>query len=188
MKKMLEKIRKSWMLSAVISMALGLILLLLPGFIAKGAGYLLGGAAILFGLNRIIRYFQQQKIYPEFFRGDLLVGFLAAGLGIFIMLQVEMVISLLPMIAGVVLASNGVVGLQRAISAKKAAYRQWWLLLGFAVLTLGLGALLIINPFGALKTAVSVIGGALIYEGLSDMMTMLLAGKKIDGWKNTGKK
>ena len=188
MKRMMEKIQKSWMLSAIISMVLGLIMMVLPGFITKAAGYLLGTVAILFGLNRIIHYFRQENLYPAFFRGDLLVGFLAAGLGLFIMLHVEMVVSLLPVMAGAVLISNGVVGLQRAFGAGKALYDRWWLLLIFAALALGAGILLVINPFGTLKTAVSVIGGALIYEGASDILTMLLAGKKIDGWKKAAGK
>lgn len=188
MKKLLKKMQESWMLSAVISIILGLIFLIIPGFITKAAGYLMGIAAILLGAGRVIRYFRQENIYPEFFRGDLLIGFLAAGIGLFIMLHVESVISIVPVLCGAVLLSNGVVGLQRTLGAYRANYSRWWLLMIFALLTLGAGILLIINPFAALKTAVSVIGAALIYEGGTDIITMLMAGKQIDGWKNTVKK
>lgn len=188
MNKMLEKIQKSWMLSAGASMIIGLVLVLIPGFITKAAGYLMGAAAILFGLIRIIRYFGQKHIYPEFFRGDLLAGFLAAGLGLYILLNVEAVLGLVPVMAGAALIANGVVGLQRAHQAKKAGYQAWWMLLAFAGITLAAGVLLVINPFGALKTAVILIGAALIYEGASDILTMLIAGKKIEGWKASEKK
>ena len=188
MKNILEKMQKSWMTSAVISIVLGLILLIMPGFITKAAGYLMGAAAILLGAGRIIRYFRQQHIYPEFFRGDLLIGFLAAGMGLFIMLNVETVISIVPVLCGAMLLSNGVIGLQRTLGAYRAQYSRWWLLLIFAGITLGAGVLLIMNPFGALKTAVSVIGAALIYEGASDILTMLIAGKEIDSWKSAVKK
>jgi len=33
-----------------------------------------------------------------------------------------------------------------------------------------------------------VVGGGLIYEGISDILTMLLAGKRIDGWKRPAKR
>lgn len=183
----MKKMSSNWMFSAVTSMVIGLLLVLLPGFLTKAAGYLLGAAAVLFGVNRVITYFKQEKIYPEFFRGDLMIGLLAGTLGVFVMLNVQTVVSLLPLVFGAILFSNGVVGVQRAVQAQKAAYKQWWLLLIFALLTLGLGVVLVINPFGSLQAAVTLIGAGLMYEGVSDLLTMMLAGKKIDGWKHSGK-
>ena len=181
--QMWKQISKHWLFSSAITIFLGLLLLLMPGFITKAAGYVLGIGAVVFGGSQVIRYFQEERIYPEFFRKDLMVGLLAATLGILILIRVEGVISLAPAVLGAVLFSNGVVGLQRAINARKAAYPQWWMLLIFALLTLALGLVLIINPFGSVKAAVMVVGGGLIYEGISDILTMLFAGKKIDGWK-----
>lgn len=183
----MKKMSSNWMFSAVTSMVIGLLLVLLPGFLTKAAGYLLGAAAVLFGVNRVLTYFKQEKIYPEFFRGDLMIGLLAGTLGVFVMLNVQTVVSLLPLVFGAILFSNGVVGVQRAVQAQKAAYKQWWLLLIFALLTLGLGVVLVINPFGSLQAAVTLIGAGLMYEGVSDLLTMMLAGKKIDGWKHSGK-
>ena len=181
--QMWKQISKHWLFSSAVTIFLGLLLLLMPGFITKAAGYVLGIGAVVFGGSQVIRYFQEERIYPEFFRKDLMVGLLAATLGILILIRVEGVISLAPAVLGAVLFSNGVVGLQRAIKARKAAYPQWWMLLIFALLTLALGLVLIINPFGSVKAAVMVVGGGLIYEGISDILTMLFAGKKIDGWK-----
>jgi len=50
-----------------------------------------------------------------------------------------------------------------------------------------MGVVLIINPFASIKLAISIVGGCLIYEGISDLLTMLLAGKKVDGWKELNK-
>ena len=71
MTKFLKNLSKSWMFSAVASMALGLVLLLLPGISTKIVGYVLGALAIAFGVGRAVKYFQQKHIYPVFFRGDL---------------------------------------------------------------------------------------------------------------------
>ena len=188
LKEQWEKMRKNWLFSAAASAALGFLLLVMPGFLTKAAGYALGIGAILFGGSRVLNYFQEERMYPEFFRKDLMVGLLSVTLGILAMVKIDAMISLVPAAFGAVLFSNGVVGLQRALYAKKAAYSQWWLLLAFAVLTLALGLLLIINPFGVLKTAVRVIGAALMYEGITDALTMLIAGKKIDQWKEFMKK
>ena len=187
MAKFLKNLSKSWMFSAVASMALGLVLLLLPGISTKIVGYVLGALAIAFGVGRAVKYFQQKHIYPEFFRGDLMLGMLVGALGILIIANVEMVISLAPIAFGVALVSNGVVGLQRAFVAKLGAYKQWWLLLAFALITLAMGVVLIINPFATVKLAISIVGACLIYEGVSDLLTMLLAGKKVEIWRNLKK-
>ncbi|MBE5787461.1 MAG: hypothetical protein E7324_07980 [Clostridiales bacterium] len=187
MNNSMKKISEKWQFSAAVSIILGLILLLLPGISTRIVGYLLGALAIGLGADRAVKYFQQKHIYPEFFRGDLMLGLLMATLGILIIVNVEMVISLVPIAFGVALVSNGIVGLQRTWMARQGAYEQWWLLLIFALLTFGMGVVLIINPFASIKLAISIVGGCLIYEGISDLLTMLLAGKKVDGWKELNK-
>ena len=45
----------------------------------------------------------------------------------------------------------------------------WWLDLALSALTLALGALILINPFGTFAALVTLIGLVLIYDGLSDL-------------------
>ena len=46
---------------------------------------------------------------------------------------------------------------------------RWWLDLALSALTLALGALILINPFGTFAALVTLIGLVLIYDGLSDL-------------------
>ncbi|MEG2958970.1 MAG: hypothetical protein RR828_04460, partial [Oscillospiraceae bacterium] len=48
-------------------------------------------------------------------------------------------------------------------------YEKWWVVLILALLTAALALLVIFNPFGALNTLIMVIGGILIYQGISDL-------------------
>lgn len=54
-----------------------------------------------------------------------------------------------------------------------------------AALTIALGLVLVLNPFASAQVAVAVIGASLIYDGLTDVLTILLVGKRIDEWKRT---
>jgi len=51
------------------------------------------------------------------------------------------------------------------------------------LLTLAAGVVLLVNPFASLQVAIIVIGAALIYEGVTDMLSILLISKKIGQWK-----
>ena len=48
-------------------------------------------------------------------------------------------------------------------------YSKYWVALLLGVVTVGLGILLICNPFEAVNTAVTLIGIFLIYDGASDI-------------------
>lgn len=179
----IKKFRENWPLASGITIVLGLVLVLFPGLIARLAGYLLGAAAIAFGVYSLTCYFKQQRLMPEFFRAELLGGFLAVALGLYIILHVDTVVSLLPFLAGAALLANGVVSLQRTLTARRSGYKGWEVLLVMTIVTLVFGLLLMVNPFKAIETIVIIIGIALLYEGLSDVVAMLMTGKKIDLWK-----
>ena len=64
---------------------------------------------------------------------------------------------------------HGVVDLQAAFNIKRGGFEKWWVSLLLAVVTLLLGALIIIDPFAALDALLILIGLVLIFDGLSDL-------------------
>ena len=79
-------------------------------------------------------------------------------------------IALIQYVFGAVVILHGVLDLQGAISlASSHRARRWWVDLLLAVLTLGLGLLILVNPFGTFAALVMLIGCTLIYDGLSDL-------------------
>ena len=76
---------------------------------------------------------------------------------------------IIPIIVGILIVIHGVNNIQQTITLCKGKYSMWWLALIMAILTIGLGALLIIRPFAALDTVVMLIGFFLIYDGLSNV-------------------
>ena len=183
----LKEIKQNWMFAAVLSIAVGLVLLLFPGITIQVVCYLLGCLVIIFGASRIIRYFKQDPAYHEVFQGDLMTGLFGAVIGLFMILKAEIVVSLVPIVFGVVLLTSGIGNVQRTIDARRAGYPRWGVLLALALLTIVLSLLLLINPFGSMQVAVAVIGASLIYEGVSDIVFMLLLGKRIEEWKNAAR-
>lgn len=184
-KGLLEELKRNWMFSAILSMLLGLVLLLFPGITTRVVCFLLGGLIILYGLTHVIRYFRQENTYAELFQGDLMIGLFGIAIGLFMILRADVVVSLIPIIFGIVLMANGIAGVQRAANARRAGYSRWGLLLALAILTAALSILLLVNPFATIKVTVAVIGASLIYEGISDLVAMHLVGKRIEKWKKS---
>ena len=180
-----NKLKQSWICSAIVTIVLGLILVLFPAATLTSVSYVLGGIAIAMGVIRTVRYFKQDHTYPFLFQSDLVVGLLSVGFGIFMVSQPVTVMSLLPHIFGILMVGCGIGGILRAVDAKKAGFAYWGVLLGLAIVSIVLGWLIMANPFGALETAVTVIGAGLIYQGVTDIATTLIVGKRIDQWKKS---
>ncbi len=182
-KKIFERLQKAWIFSSLLSIVLGIILLFFPSITIQVVCYLLGGLAILYGIGRVIRYARQGEAYPELFRGDLMIGLFLIAIGLFIVFRIEFVAGFIPVIFGIALLASGIGGVQRSMDAKRAGYERWVALLLLAALTIALGLVLVLNPFASAQVAVAVIGASLIYDGLTDVLTILLVGKRIDEWK-----
>lgn len=182
-RSVLKDVRRNWLIAAFLSIALGLVLLLFPGITAKAVCYLLGGLSILFGVSRILRHFQHDSDYAVFFQGDLTLGLFCVVIGLFMILRAEAVISLIPIFFGIVLLASGITGIQRAVDSKRNGCCYSWALVLMPLLTLAAGVVLLVNPFASLQVAIIVIGATLIYEGVTDMLSILLISKKIGQWK-----
>lgn len=184
-KKLLADLKRNWILSAVITCAFGLVLLLFPNQALTAVTYTLGFLAVVMGVIRTVRYFKQDHTYPFLFQSDLVVGLMTVGLGLFMITQPQTVLSMLPHLFGILLVGCGVGNILRAVDAKKAGIAQWGVLLALAIISIVLGWLIICNPFGVLDTLVAIIGAGLIFEGVTDIVTTLWVGKRIDAWKKT---
>ena len=178
-------LKRNWIVSAVVTCVIGLILLIFPGQSLNGISYAVGFLAVVMGVIRVVRYFKQDHTYPFLFQSDLVVGLLTVGFGLFMITRPETFMALLPHIFGILLVGCGVGNILRAVDAKKAGLSQWAVLLALAIVTIVLGWLVLANPFGTVEVVTMVIGGCLVYEGVTDIITTLLVGKRIDAWKKS---
>ena len=97
------------------------------------------------------------------------VGVVLSGLGIWLMTSSDSVIALVQYVFGAVVIFHGVLDVQSSVSLMRQGAARWWLDLALSALTLALGALILINPFGTFAALVTLIGLVLIYDGLSDL-------------------
>lgn len=169
MKSILRQQRRSSILVALATIVLGLVLVVWPDRSVSLMCSLLGAALLIFGMLYILGWFagKRRAGSPAVM---VIPGVVLAGLGVWLMTSSEMVVALIQYVFGAVLLFHGVLDLQGAVSLAGRRYARWWLDLVLAALTLVLGAVILINPFGTFAALVMLIGISLIYDGVSDLL------------------
>ena len=170
MKAVLRQQRLSSALTAGAVCLLGLVLLLWPDRSAELICRMLGVGVLLSGLVYLIGSLRGRAEGRLLF---LLPGAVLSGLGAWLLTRPESVITLVQYVAGAVLVFHGLLDLQGTLALLRAKARPWWPELVFSLLTLGLGVLVIRNPFSTFAFLVSVIGAALLFDGLTDFWIIL---------------
>lgn len=166
--KLLKKLKTNVVISAILCILLGIVLVVWPDLSMQIVCTAIGAVLLIGGGVRLAVYFATKdgSVYAQL---NLIMGIILAVVGIWILLQPAKVLSIIPVIVGIVIVLHGVNNLQQALVLYKEKYDKWWVALILALLTLGFGVLLILRPFQALETAVMLIGIFLIFDGLSDI-------------------
>lgn len=91
-------------------------------------------------------------------------------LGVWIFITPESIATLVPIVIGVVLLVHGLRDFQMASEAKQSGSERWMLLFLLALLNCVFGVVCICDSFGVISVAVRVLGIALVYDGVSNMI------------------
>lgn len=164
MKELFKQIRLAVYLSAVLTIIFGVVLIARPlevqGLICRVLGILLA----VMGMVNVFGYFVDGK-------GMLSAagGLLFTLLGIWIFLRPDSVMQLVPIVIGVVLFVHSLRDFQMAIETKRCGGR-WGLMFWLALFNCVFGAICIGDSFGIVKAAVRLLGIALVYDGISDIV------------------
>lgn len=172
MKSVLQEQRRSSALVALVTIVLGVVLVVWPDRSVSMICAILGGSLLLCGLLYVIGWFagkrrQSKSVFM------IIPGVILAGLGVWLMTSSSTVIALIQYVFGAVVLFHGILDLQATLALLTQRMSKWWIDLLLALLTLGLGLLILANPFGTFAALVVLIGVALIYDGASDLWLIL---------------
>lgn len=176
MKQIFRDVRNNFLLTAIVSILIGIVLVLFPVKLTFMICRLAGILLLLCGIVNIVRYVTS-KGETFFFRYDLVTGVLLCLAALFVLTQSDLIISFIPTIAGIILLINGLINLQKAFNLKKAGLERWGIDLAFAAATILLGLLIWLRPFDAVATTNIFIGICLILNGVSNLCTMFGIGR-----------
>lgn len=167
MKSILHEQRRSSIAAAVVTILLGVTLVWWPNSSVQLLCILLGFAVFVTGVIYLLGWVSRRREgYPIIL---LLPGVIMCAIGVWLMTNPESVVILIQYIFGAILIFHGIVDLQGAVVLMRRKWSRWWLDLALGALTVALGALILINPFGTFAALIMLIGLALVFDGGSDL-------------------
>ena len=167
----IKTLKEKFSISSVATLGIGLLLLIYPAFTGKAICYMIAAVLIGKGLSSIIsRYRNTSLPAPVVF--ELMGGIMNCFLGLFVAVRSEMLISIIPFVVGIFLLVSGMTSLQKAMEMKRMNYAKWNHGLIFTIIKLVLAAIIVLNPFGTAMTLTRFIGGCLVYDGATGLVTV----------------
>ena len=161
MKTILQEQRRSSVIVALITMVLGAVLVVWPDRSVRLMCTLLGAALLICGLVYILGWLVRRR-EGGISAFTLIPGVVLSGLGIWLMTSSDSVIALVQYVFGAVVIFHGVLDVQSSVSLMRQGAARWWLDLALSALTLALGALILINPFGTFAALMTLVGLSLV--------------------------
>lgn len=173
MRSIAKAARNSGLIISALMCALGILLIIVPGFFAEMIGIVLGIAVLVFGCSRLFAYFSGDP-FRIALRADLAFGILLIALGIIFLTHPGSAMAMISLSAGIYMLADGASKLQTAIQSKKLGYKRWWLIFALAILTGILGFVLMFDPGELLMT---FLGISLLSDGILNIVTIVTAEK-----------
>lgn len=153
-------------------------MLLNPSFVSNAVNYILGVLVIVYGIVYIISLYQKKdtELYGKF---DLLGGVLCISFGLFLIVNPDVLFSLIPFCTGVIIGIDAITQVIKSFSLKKFGFKRWWISLIIGGILLVFSIYIIVNAKNISLLLISIIGGFLIFDALADLVTSICITKKI---------
>lgn len=168
--------KTGYVVMSVVFCVVGVLFIALPARSAVMIGRVLGAAMAVFGAVKLVGYFSRD-LYRLAFQYDLEFGILLIALGVIVLVRTNGVMDFICIAAGVAILADGLFKIQIAIDSRRFGIRDWWLILVLAVVTGGVGLLLIFRPWESVQVLTVLLGAALLAEGVLNLCVALSAVK-----------
>lgn len=158
-------------LTSILTVAAGVVLLLVPELTNKVVGIIAGIIFLIEGINSIYKYFHREG--AKFYNLNLVFGVLYSILGVVIIIYPFTVVEFVTVCLGLYMIINGASKVNYALWLKRGNEDSWLITLATGILVAIVGVLVIFNPFASL-TLTKLAGAFLIITGILDFMDTIL--------------
>ena len=158
MKDFLKRIKADFLASSILCIVLGLIFIICNDGVINLMGSVFAVILIIIG-----------AVYVGSFFLNFITNGMSVLMGVIILVQPAVIVSLIPIVIGVVLLFHGFRAIKETIEAKKCGYDAWGANLILAIISLICGFICVFDAFGVMEKATIVVGIILIYNGVSNI-------------------
>ena len=180
MLNVLKSIKVNILGSAALCIILGIILVVYPNTSMTIVCRAVGVIVLITGLGMVVSYLRSET-KGFFAKLGLVFGSILAIVGGFLVLCPLGIISIIPIIFGILFIYHGLANMRQAMELRQYKDKGWWLPVLIAATTILLGLFIINNPFTTIDVIMRIIGACLIYDGLTNTM---LVGRFVKSIRN----
>ena len=171
MKQFFKTLKPGLLLTGLVSIALGIILISVPGVIENALRYILGGGLAVFGIFEVVSVFVRPNGLLSV--GRMIPGILCLAVGLVFLFRFETFVSLLWILIGIAILIDSVYKLQYAFLLKAKKVGNWWVNLLISLATLIFAVVLMIEPFSVAHSMATLTGVLLLVNGLFDLFSLI---------------
>lgn len=168
MKEFIKNMKISFIMAAILYIALGIVLVIWPDITGNAVCFAFGLVLLVYGAVTIISFFIHDSRLGAF-RFELVLGVVAAAIGILFLLRPDIVLSILPVVLGIYIIVDALLNLRRCAELNRMGYDRWWIILILSLISVVFGALILLRPRFITDALFMVMGIVLIYNGASDL-------------------
>lgn len=168
-----------WLLS-VFCIVLGIALIFDPGFFTDTIGYIIAGLLVCYGAVMLIIYFTKSSEGLFDHGAKLVAGLLLCAAGVFVFIQPDIIAKVVAIVSGMYMLINGIVNLQGTLKMRKAGYPEWKTTGVPAMITMGVGILLVLNPMMSFGWAMRLLGICLFAAGLVNLIDCAIIAHRVN--------
>lgn len=172
--KRLRAAKYGYIFLSCVFVVFGLVLMAVPNFSITLLVRIGGVLLIVFGAVKIVGYCSKD-LYRLAFQFDLAFGILLIALGVILLFRTQSMLHLICTLLGIFILADALLKIQTAIDAKAFGIRSWWMILTSALVTGVIGFLLIFRPYESVNAIMTLLGLALLAEGILNLITVLTA-------------
>lgn len=175
MRETLKRIKADITLTAILCIALGIVVMVWPAQTTKLLCWILAVILIIMGISRVIAY-MRNRLESRF---GLSAGVVLCILGVWILIRPLNFARLFPIVVGILLLMHGLEDLRMTLEAKAYGDSIWWVLLLITVINFAAGILLVWKAFEMVQIAMILLGAALVYDGATDLFVVYRVAKSM---------
>ena len=164
---LLRRIRVNFVLTAILTLILGILLITSPGTAMRTVFLLVGWTLVISGAASLLTaIFSKGQPVGQ---GELVLGLVQVATGLVILMRPGFLLSLTGIVVGFVLLIHGIHDIQHARESKALGY-DWKLSMGVGIAAVVMGIIVMVNPFSTVETLLRIAGVFLLVDGIADLL------------------
>ena len=164
---LLRRIRVNFVLTAILTLILGILLITSPGTAMRTVFLLVGWTLVISGAASLLTaIFSKGQPVGQ---GELVLGLVQVATGLVILMRPGFLLSLTGIVVGFVLLIHGIHDIQHARESKALGY-EWKLSMGVGIAAVVMGIIVMVNPFSTIETLLRIAGVFLLVDGIADLL------------------